>query len=75
VCEGRDAISNEIYCSRSFVFSAGFDFFFERKGQGRHRLRLCVFEDEILRLHDRSQDGRAVRLWNRGRATTEGSAI
>jgi len=37
-------------------------------------LRLCVFERQVLRLHDRGQDARSLRLWHRGRTTHEGSA-
>src|SRR6185437_979721 len=37
-------------------------------------LRLCLFERQVLRLHDRGQDARPLRLWDGRRPAHEGSA-
>jgi hypothetical protein len=42
--------------------------------QGQGRLRSCLLEDEALLVHDRSQNGRAVSLWNPRRTANEASA-
>jgi hypothetical protein len=41
-------------------------------GEGGYRLRMRLSEKEILLLHDGSQDGRPLRLWNRRRPANEG---
>jgi hypothetical protein len=46
---------NEIYRGRSFPIPAGLSFFerrFYEAVEGQYRLRLCLFEDEVLLLHD-----------------------
>ena len=41
--------------------------------QEQCRVCLCVPENKVLLLHDRSKDGRALRLRDTGRPTTESS--
>jgi hypothetical protein len=48
-------MQNEIHRGRSFPIPSGLSFFerwFYKAGQGQCRLRLCLFEDEVLPLHD-----------------------
>src|SRR5579864_3093038 len=44
------------------------------QGREQGRLCLCLPEDKILPLHDRGQDGMAVRLRNAWRTATESGA-
>jgi hypothetical protein len=73
--ETSDEISRGVCRGSSFLIRVGFPFFEWRFWETRQgRLRLRLLEDEVLRLHDRSQDARAVRLWNSGRTADEASA-
>lgn len=76
VCEGKcDAKPNEIYRRCSLFIAVGLAFFEWRFVKAKQsRLRLRLFADEVLRLHDRSQDGRTVCLWNARWTTDEGSS-
>ena len=56
-------------CKRRFIHGNA------KSGQGQSRVRVCVPEDEILRLHDRSQNGRPLRLRYRRRAANEGGRL
>ena len=62
-------------CRRcSYPVVVGFAFFERRFRKGKERgLRLRLPADEILLVHDRSQNGGAVCLWNPGRTAHEGS--
>jgi hypothetical protein len=76
VCGGKyDEKSNEIYRRCSLLNAFGLAFFEWRFVEAEQsRLRLRLFADEVLRLHDRSQDGRAMCLRNARRAASEGGS-
>ncbi len=67
--ERLDEIPGKNYVSRiSPMFSVGIPHFERHRepdgDEEQRRLGLCLPENEILLLHDRSQDGRALRLRN-----------
>src|SRR5579864_5320430 len=65
---------NQTYGDFSVLVPAGCPFFQRRYSEKRQgRLRLCLLADAVLFLYDRSQDGRAVCLWNARRTADEGS--
>jgi hypothetical protein len=68
---GFHAIERQITGSISEFFTDG-RYAEPTGGEGGSCLRMRLSEKEILLLHDRSQDGRALRVWNRGRPPNEG---
>ena len=71
----NDEIRTQVYSGGSLPIPVGLPLFEQRFSQTRQgRLRLCLLADKVLLLHDRSQDGRPVRLWYSRRPADEASA-